>query len=51
MSATTIYVQEKQLNQLKDIQEGMHGTTKVPYSATLDVLFRNKLDELKEGDE
>jgi hypothetical protein len=49
--ATTIYVQDKNLEQLKNIQESMHGTQKVPYSATLDVLFRDKLNELNRGDE
>ena len=51
MSGTTIYVQEKTLNQLKDVQESMHGTTRVPYSATLDLLFREKLTELNRGGE
>jgi len=50
MSGTTIYVQEKTLNQLKDVQKSMHGTTRVPYNSTLDVLFQEKLSELNGGD-
>lgn len=51
MSGTTIYVEQRNLEQLKNIQKIMHGTTRVPYSATLDVLFRDKLSELNEDDE
>jgi hypothetical protein len=46
MAKTTIQVSESTLNQLKNIQEKQYNTTRIPYDTTLDVLFRDKLDEL-----
>ena len=52
MSATTIRVQQEQLDSLYDLQEQMYPETHehVPLNATIDVLVRDKLTELNRGD-